>query len=80
MPLLEQVIDDVETIHVAHTSTKGRLNHVLIGTGLVPIREVFSLLKKNGFDGWLCIEENSRTGIKGVKKSVEYVRSTWEEA
>jgi sugar phosphate isomerase/epimerase len=80
MPLLQQVIDDVETIHVADTSTKGRLNHVLIGTGLVPFRKVFSFLKKNGFDGWLCIEENSGMGIEGVKRSVEYVRKMWREA
>lgn len=78
--VLEKVIDRVETIHVAETATKGKMDPVLLGTGIVPIKEVFSTLKKNGWDNWLCIEEWGGQGLEGVKKAVEYTRKTWEEA
>jgi sugar phosphate isomerase/epimerase len=79
LPLLKKVINKVETIHAADTSTSGELNHVLLGTGLVPFKAIFSLLKANGFDGWISIEENSRMGIEGIKKSVDFVRKLWQE-
>jgi sugar phosphate isomerase/epimerase len=80
IPLLKKVIDKVETVHAADTSTKGRLNHVLLGTGLVPFKEIFSILKESGFDGWISIEENSRMGIGGINKSIRFIRKTWKEA
>ncbi len=78
--VLEQVIDQVETIHVAEISTKGEMSPVLLGTGIVPIRDVFTCLKKHGWDKWLCIEEWSDQGLDGIKTAVEYCRSTWVKA
>lgn len=77
LPVLKKVIDRVETIHAADTSTKGVLTHTLLGTGLAPFKEMFSLLKKAGFDGWICMEEGSRQGVEGVVKAAEFVRTTW---
>lgn len=79
IPLLSRIIDKIETVHAADTATRGELNHVLLGTGLVPFKEIFSILKRNSFDGWISIEENSRTGIDGIKRSIDFVRNTWEE-
>ncbi len=78
--LLKKIVNRVETIHAADTSTKGELNHVLLGTGLTPFKEIFSILKENGFNGWINIEENSRMGIYGVNKSVEFIRKIWQES
>ena len=78
--VLEKVIDKVETIHVAETATLGKMDPVLLGTGLAPVKEVFASLKKHGWDKWLCIEEWGNMGIDGVKKAVEYTRKMWEEA
>lgn len=78
--VLEQVIDRVETIHVAETSTKGKMAPVLLGTGIVPIKDVFSCLKKHGWDKWLCIEEWGNQGLEGIEKAVDYTRRTWNEA
>ncbi|MCL5071333.1 MAG: sugar phosphate isomerase/epimerase [Actinobacteria bacterium] len=80
IPVLKQVLDRVVTIHAADTSTKGKLNHVLLGKGLVPFKEIFSLLKQNKFDGWICIEEGSNTGIEGIKKAIDFVKKTWAAA
>ena len=78
--VLKKIIGEVETIHAAETSTKGKLSHALLGTGLVPFKEIFRLLKENKFNGWICIEENSNTGVDGIIKSVEFVKKVWEEA
>ena len=80
LPILEKVIDQVVSIHAADTDTRGALNHVLLGTGLVPFKEIFAYLKRAGFDGWICMEENSRLGPQGVKAAAAFIRKTWEEA
>lgn len=80
LPLLERVIDRVVCVHASDTSTRGALTPVLLGTGLVPFKEVFSMLKHTGFKGWICIEEASGLGRKGVEGAVAFVRRAWEEA
>lgn len=78
--VLDKVIDKVQTIHVAETRTKGKMDPVAIGTGIVPFREIFSYLKSRKFDGWLCLEEWGNNGVEGVKSAVGFVRETWEKA
>lgn len=80
LPVLEEVIDQVVCIHAADSDTRGTLNHVLLGTGLVPFKELFSRLKQAGFDGWICMEENSQMGQQGVQDAADFVRKTWQEA
>ena len=80
IPVLEKVLPKVETIHVSDMKKKGEFSPVLIGTGVVPLGEIFSYLKSNGYDKWFCIEEASFTGMDGIKKAVEFVRETWEKA
>ena len=78
--LLEAVIDRVAVVHVFDIRTPGEFETVLVGTGASPIKQVFSILKHYGFDGWLSIEEASRTGEVGFEKAVRFVRRAWEEA
>ncbi len=78
--VLEKVITQVETIHAADTLIKGRLEPVLLGRGIVPFRNIFSFLKKYRFDGWICIEEASRTGTQGIIDAAKFVREKWDEA
>lgn len=77
LPVLKQVFNRVETIHAADTAVRGKLAPVLLGTGIVRFEEIFSYLKGNGFDGWICIEEASNTGREGIMKAVDFVRKTW---
>ena len=79
IPVLKKVISRVETIHAADTATRGKLDPVLLGEGIVPFAEIFSLLRQNKFDGWICIEESSGTGKEGIRKAVDFVRKTWAE-
>ena len=79
LPVLEHVLEQVISVHAADTRNWGVLDPVVLGTGLVPFRELFSYLKRNGFDGWICIEEASRTGARGFEHAVSFVRRTWED-
>jgi sugar phosphate isomerase/epimerase len=80
VPVLRRVVDRVVSVHAADTSTRGELKHVLLGTGLVPFKEMFEILKDAGFDDWICMEEASFKGPAGVKAAADFVRRTWSEA
>ena len=77
IPVLMEVLDRVETVHAADTRVTGALEPVLLGEGLVPFPRIFSILKKNGFDGLISIEEASKTGKDAVKKARDFVYKTW---
>ena len=79
IPALRKVVDRVISVHAADTSTCGELKHVLLGTGLVPFKEMFEILHAAGFDGWICMEEASFTGKRGVKAAADFVRGVWKE-
>jgi sugar phosphate isomerase/epimerase len=76
--LLSGIIQDVETIHASDTSTRGALNHVLLGSGVTPFPQIFTLLKQARWDGWICMEEASYLNVEGVRKAAAYIRQTWD--
>ena len=78
--VLSKVIDLVETVHVSDMSEKGRFSPTTIGAGVVPNKEIFHLLKKNGFNGWLCIEEGSGRGLEGIKIAHSFVKDASNNA
>jgi sugar phosphate isomerase/epimerase len=80
IPVLKTVLNRVVSVHAADTSTRGELKPVLLGTGLVPFKEMFQILRDVGFDGWICIEEASFKGSAGVKAAADFVRRVWNEA
>ena len=79
IPVLKRVLNRVVSVHAADTSTRGELKHVLLGTGLVPFKEMFQILRDGGFDGWICMEEASFKGPTGVKAAADFVRHVWDE-
>jgi sugar phosphate isomerase/epimerase len=78
--LLGKVRNRVTCVHAADTGTKGELNPVLVGTGIVPFRELFRSLRQGGFDGTISIEEASRQGQAGLQQAVRFIRKTWLES
>ncbi len=75
--LLESVISRVVSIHASDSSTHGALNHTLLGTGITPYLELFACIKRNGWDGWICMEEASNLGREGVEQAAAFIRKTW---
>jgi sugar phosphate isomerase/epimerase len=78
--VLDQVISKVKTIHVADISAKGKMDPVQLGTGIVPMKEIFNYLKGKDYNGWLCLEIWKDRGIEAIKQAVPFVKNTWENA
>ncbi len=79
--LLRQVAHRVVSIHANDTRTRGQFDFCVVGQGLVPYAEIFSFLKRTvGFDGWISVEEFSRTGLQGFREAIRFVRHAWESA
>ncbi len=70
--------DKIRTIHVTDMEEKGRFSPTVIGSGVTDNAAIFKYIKDRGFSGWLCIEEASGKGLEGVKKALDYVRTTYE--
>jgi sugar phosphate isomerase/epimerase len=75
--VLQEVIERIETVHAADTAERGKLEPVLLGEGIVPLKEIFKILKQHGFDNWICIEDTSNLGEEGVRRANEFIRKTW---
>jgi sugar phosphate isomerase/epimerase len=77
--VLEKVLDRVVCIHAADIYEKGTLRPALVGTGIVPLHDIFSRLHESGYEGFISIEEASGSGQEGIQKAVEYVREVWRD-
>jgi sugar phosphate isomerase/epimerase len=78
--VLDKVITKVKTIHVADVSAKGSMDPVQLGTGVVPMKEIFSYLKEKQYNGWLCLEIWKNSGIDAIKEAVQFIKDTWAKA
>jgi len=80
LALFERVKERLAILHVADTAQRGEFKFCRIGTGIAPIGEIFRRARAIGYDGWVSIEEASRTGPDGFREAVAFVRRAWEEA
>ncbi len=80
LTLLEAVIHRIVVVHIFDLREVGVFEPVRVGTGASPIPQIFSRLRQTGYDGWLSIEEASRTGETGFEQAIAYVRNTWEHS
>jgi len=80
LEVLNRVRHKLLTVHASDTRQRGKLDPVVLGTGLVPFPAIFRALKEQGFDGWICLEEASGQGEAGLRQAISYVRQAWGEA
>ena len=81
LPLLRQVAHRVACIHANDVRARGEFDFCVVGQGLVPYAEIFTFLKRTvGFDGWISVEEYSRTGEQGFREAIRFVRDAWATA
>jgi len=76
--ILKKVMEKVYVIHASDALSLGELKPSVIGEGIVPFREIIRFLKEVKYDGWICIEEASNTGIDGIRKATEFIRKIWD--
>ena len=80
LKLLEEVIQRIVVLHIFDLQAVGVFEAVRVGTGASPIPQIFSRMRQANYDGWLSIEEASRTGQEGFTESIAFVRETWQQA
>ncbi len=80
LALLDEVVARVIVLHIFDMREAGKFEAVRVGTGASPIPEVFSRMRRAGYDGWLSIEEASRLGKEGFTESIAFVREAWQRA
>ena len=73
--VLREVIHRVGAIHLSDIRRAGAFEPTLLGTGVAPLRELLDIAAEHGFDGWVSVEEASRTGIDGLRKANDTARS-----
>jgi sugar phosphate isomerase/epimerase len=77
LALLGQVRGRVGAVHLSDIRRAGAFEPVVLGTGVAPIPQLLGALAAGGFDGWLSIEEASRSGEQGFRQAVAYARRAW---
>ncbi|MEN9938864.1 MAG: hypothetical protein RLZZ387_5443 [Chloroflexota bacterium] len=80
LALLEQVRERIGAVHLSDIRQPGAFEPVVLGSGAAPIVPVLRRLVASGWDGWLSIEEASRTGEEGLRRAVAYADRAWAEA
>ena len=78
--VLDAVIDRVTAVHLSDIARTGAFEPTVVGTGVSPIPELLHRLVASGFDGWVSIEEASRTGPGAFDQAVAFADRAWVEA
>jgi sugar phosphate isomerase/epimerase len=80
LAVLEQVKHRVAVVHVNDIRRAGYFEPCLLGTGVAPVKEIFARLVQNGFDGWISVEEASKTGDDGFRTAIPMAKELWMQA
>ncbi len=74
LELFEKVRKRIGYVHANDVKVPGVFEFVVVGTGIAPVTEVIARLRKQGYAGWVGIEEASRTGKDGFRRAVRFMR------
>ena len=78
LKIIDKIYKDIACIHAADIEGRGFFKPVVIGTGIVPFKDIFIKLKKLGFNGIISVEEASFTGRSGIENAQKYIRCIWQ--
>lgn len=77
LALLDQVKNRVGAIHLSDIRQVGTFEPTVIGTGVAPHTQILRSMVESGFDGWISIEEGSKTGLESFHHAVKVVDQIW---
>jgi len=78
--VLDLVIDQLGAVHLSDIARTGAFEPTIIGTGVAPIPQLLRRIVSSGFDGWISIEEGSRTGPEAFDQAVAFADREWVNA
>ena len=72
-----------ERVHHVHLKDRKAMRDgasLVIGTGIVPLKDVISELLSSGYDGWFCVEHFGVPNmLKYAAQSIANVQAAWDE-
>jgi len=78
---LDKFISRIGHVHLKDRISAEEMECPPVGTGCIPIKEVIRRLVRNGYDGWLTVEQfGSKSMLKDCKTSYANVRAAIDEA
>ena len=77
LAVLDAVLPRVAAVHASDIRQTGAFEPVLLGSGVTPLKPIFRRLQAAGFDGWVSVEEASKTGEEGFRQAIRNVRELW---
>jgi sugar phosphate isomerase/epimerase len=78
--VLGGVSDRVRAIHLSDLRCAGTFEPVRLGTGIAPLPALLRHIVASGFDGWISIEEASRSGADAFAAAVRAADRMWAAA
>jgi sugar phosphate isomerase/epimerase len=80
LAVLDAVKSRVAVVHVNDIRRPGFFEPCLLGTGVAPVQEIFARLVQEGFDGWVSVEEASKSGQVGFRQAIPRADALWVAA
>jgi sugar phosphate isomerase/epimerase len=80
MEVLDAAVTRLGAVHLSDIARAGAFEPTVIGTGVSPIPQLLGRIVSSGFDGWISIEEASRTGPAAFERAVAFADREWIEA
>lgn len=76
--VLARVRSRVAAVHFADIEQPGSFKPVVPGTGASPHASLLRILRAEGFDGWISVEEASGNGLDGLAAGFTHADATWQ--
>jgi sugar phosphate isomerase/epimerase len=80
MTVLDAVLDRLGAVHISDIRARGTFEPTTIGTGVSPAGELLGPVVTSGFDGWISVEEASRSGDGAFGRAARFADRIWVEA
>ena len=76
--VLARVKSRVAAVHLADIDQPGAFRPVVPGTGASPHASILKMLRNDGFDGWISVEEASGNGLDGLAAGFGHADAVWQ--
>jgi len=76
--VLTRVRSRVAAVHLADIEQPGAFKPVVPGTGASPHASLLKILRDEGFDGWISVEEASGNGLDGLAAGFRHADEVWQ--
>jgi sugar phosphate isomerase/epimerase len=78
LEMYESVRDLIVNVHASDRQwVDGKLVHSGVGEGIVDFPPVLRRMKADGYNSWICVEDNNPHGDESTERSLRWLRDLW---